>query len=732
MSDSAQTSLFEIAPFPRPGWALCPTTLSPYLQHPLPCVLPGTEGYSPAYLCDLDASFWTHGSMAEAEVCLLSVEERLARQGYRILAELGDLRLCALGHPRVESPITVSSETAAILDAAGLGQQDALCEMTVDQLLLIPGFGPRRFIDLLVGIESWGMRSDPAASLRVEIAETARSCLAILSGADASRATRDIRIGERLSHLPKSAGLIGLPLDVLDRAAYRTETIPMHALTRCSDALQALHVQLRGLNSQTLEQELEEIARAAVSRGHGADAVIMRLGMDGSHPMKLEAAGERLGVTRERVRQIVAKARQFSEGRIVYAPVLDRALAMVAESVPVSEGACNESWRRARLTSRPFALMSIVSAAEFAERAVDFAIDDSGGEPCAVPSTWVASEGESIVVKGVRHEAIRLSDRYGAIQIDELASRTAIALEVEVGLDEIRTAVAGLRDVSWLDENQEWLWLDGRSLKRNRIVNRMTKALSVAGRLQLADLRSALRRDPRMGGFALPSAVLAAVCGRIEWLTVQDGWVQPTAPLNFRDCLSGVELTVVGILDEFGPVMRVQDVWQVAQAEGIQHVRFWQVLAGSPAIQRHARSVYGLRGRPISASDLFEMIEETPGGWTRVLEERGRLSDGSFWIRYRVNANALRIGTLTLPSVFRNEVDGDVELLDADGERLSSVRFGNARIAGLGRAFRVLGAEEDDHVALHVRPDASTAIVMIGDSESVSDFVESLGDNSGV
>jgi hypothetical protein len=312
------------------------------------------------------------------------------------------------------------------------------------------------------------------------------------------------------------------------------------------------------------------------------------------------------------------------------------------------------------------------------------------------------------------------------VQVDELTARVASSLGLELELEEVREAVAGMRDAVWLDEDQQWLWLDGRSLKRNRIVNRIAKTLSVAERLKLSDLRSAVRRDPRMGGFALPSAVLAAVCRRIDWLCVEGEWVQPAGALDYRECLSGVELSVVSILDEFGPVMRVQDTWQVAQAEGIQHVRFWQVVSGSPTIIRYARSVYGLRGRPISASELYEMVEETPAGWTRLLEEQGRLPDGRFWVRYRLSANAMRMGVLTLPASFRHELEGAVELCDPDEERIATVQFGDSRISGLGRAFRALGAEEGDYVALLVNPETARSVVVMGDSESVSEFLESL------
>jgi hypothetical protein len=353
------------------------------------------------------------------------MEDRLARQGYRLLAELGYLKLQGVGYPRNGARIVVSDETASILEDAGFDQPGLLSETTIEQLLRIPGFGPRRFVDLMVGVEAWGMRSDKRAMQRLDIESTARRCLGLLGKVDLQRAAMDVRIGECLRVLPKASSSFGSPASALDRTANHAEAIPPRYLPRCREALGALLSRIEHCNSCTLQEELLEVAVAATKRGKGVDAVVMRLGLDGRPPMTLEAAGERLGVTRERIRQIVGKARETVTGRVIVTPALDKAVSIIAESVPLSETACNDAWLREGVVGEDFSLISLIAAADFIGRELDFAVDESGGEPFAVPIDWLGQGGNRGIAKGVRHEAICVFQLKSHTIPVEIAQRSA-------------------------------------------------------------------------------------------------------------------------------------------------------------------------------------------------------------------------------------------------------------------------------------------------------------------
>ena len=84
----------------------------------------------------------------------------------------------------------------------------------------------------------------------------------------------------------------------------------------------------------TLERELRELL------GTGRDALIAAryYGFDGRGGSSLQAVGNEIGVTRERVRQIVRAVSESLSTRRVVSPTFDRAVAFVADRMPAAAG----------------------------------------------------------------------------------------------------------------------------------------------------------------------------------------------------------------------------------------------------------------------------------------------------------------------------------------------------------------------------------------------------------
>ena len=118
-----------------------------------------------------------------------------------------------------------------------------------------------------------------------------------------------------------------------------------------------LQKRVRAIKALPLERQLTDFLRA-LSRfdGERLAALLDRFGWSGSPPITLEDAGSRLGVTRERVRQlqerISDRLKQISF--LAYMPALDLALALLRDKSPISIANASALLKRGRVTEGNF------------------------------------------------------------------------------------------------------------------------------------------------------------------------------------------------------------------------------------------------------------------------------------------------------------------------------------------------------------------------------------------
>src|ERR1700724_971161 len=102
----------------------------------------------------------------------------------------------------------------------------------------------------------------------------------------------------------------------------------------------------------TLERELLEL----LGTGRNARIAARYYGFDGRGGGTLQTVGNEVGLTRERVRQIVTAASdRLSTGRPA-CPTLDRAIALVADRMPAAAREVEAELQFQRLTSGLFRL----------------------------------------------------------------------------------------------------------------------------------------------------------------------------------------------------------------------------------------------------------------------------------------------------------------------------------------------------------------------------------------
>src|SRR6202521_677118 len=244
----------------------------------------------------------------------------------------------------------------------------------------------------------------------------------------------------------------------------------------------------------TLERELRDL----LGTGRNARIAARFYGFDGRGGGSLQTVGNEIGLTRERVRQIVTViSGRLNTGRPV-SPTLDRTIAFVIDHMPAAAGEIEAELRFQRLTSGLFRLEGVLKAAELLGRRLPFSITEVKGEGLVhardIPS-----------VKAIVRVGGRIFSLGGMATISNVVAKVR---KVEPSCDRnlVVSPLACLRGFRWLDQSADWFWLSDSP--NNRVLNRMRKILSVANPINISELRAGVGRDYRMKGFLPPKGVL--------------------------------------------------------------------------------------------------------------------------------------------------------------------------------------------------------------------------------
>ena len=378
------------------------------------------------------------------------------------------------------------------------------------------------------------------------------------------------------------------------------------------------------LSTHSLEAELATIAESA-EPGRTAQIAIRHWGWDGRGGATLEATGRELGgITRERVRQLCERvaariraaanaagtderagaaggrgASQDGEAGAalatpIPAPALERALLHAAGAAPTTARDLARRLADERVAARPFDPEGLLTAAGVLGHEAPFILDTVKNVRVVLPDPPDPTIDTAEAIAAIIDVARAIVRRAGAARVRDVTSRVAATLAVWVDDDLVTAVVSEPRDFVWLERRSGWFHLP--SVAKNAVVSRVLKVLSVAGRLDLADLHAGIRRDERMKELVMPEYILGKLCERIPGVAVEDGRVYAREPIQPRDVLETTELTLVRILMEHGGSMERRALEALCLAAGMKASSFNNRIAYSPIIAARGYGRYGLRG----------------------------------------------------------------------------------------------------------------------------------------
>jgi hypothetical protein len=354
----------------------------------------------------------------------------------------------------------------------------------------------------------------------------------------------------------------------------------------------------------SIEAELATIAEMA-EPGRTAQIALRHWGWDGRGGATLEATGREFGgITRERVRQLCERlatrirstASDMGAARTlpIPAPAFERALLHAAGAAPTTAQDLARRLADERVAARPFDPEGLLTAARILGHEAPFILQTVRDLRVVLPSPPDPTADTAAVIAAVVDASRALVRRSGAARIRDVTGRVAATLAVWADDDLVTATVSALDDFVWLERRTGWFYL--ASVARNAVVSRVVKVLSVAGRLDLADLHAGIRRDERMKQFVMPEYILGELCARIPGVTLEDGRVHAVEPIRPGDVLETTELTLVNVLTEHGGAMERHALEALCLAAGMRASSFNNRIAYSPLITERGYGNYGLRG----------------------------------------------------------------------------------------------------------------------------------------
>jgi hypothetical protein len=334
----------------------------------------------------------------------------------------------------------------------------------------------------------------------------------------------------------------------------------------------------------TLESELRD---HLLGTGRNARVAARYYGFDGRGGGTLQSVGDEIGVTRERVRQIMAAASQgLGTGRPV-SLMLDRTIAFVVDRMPAAAGEIEAELQFQQLTARLFRLEGVIKAAELLGRRLPFSITEVNGERLVhgrdIPS-----------VDTIVRIARRVISRWGMATLSDVVAEVR---KVESGVCDrelVGHALACLGGFHWLGQSTDWFWLSNNP--NNPVLNRMRKILSVASPINISELWAGIGRDYRMKKLSPPKSVLLEFCRQAPGLRVNHETVKAVPGVNSDDILSGTERDIVHLLSEHGGTITPSELTSVCLGMGVNRRTCYRNLVSSPIISRYADGLYGLIG----------------------------------------------------------------------------------------------------------------------------------------
>lgn len=459
-----------------------------------------------------------------------------------------------------------------------------------------------------------------------------------------------------------------------------------------------LPIELRIEEPSDLAGALRAHVEGATPSKRNAQWVIEHLGWDGQPHRTLEAIGAAATVTRERVRQVVAKCTLQLRARETVPLALKRALEIIKKNAPLTQSTLDRLLTEEGLVSEQFHVDGIRRAADVFGVAFPFSTRDGS-------DTLIFDQSDAELPKRLLQHAKAEVAAHGAVVDDQLLE---IGREITGRRIDTAFAHAVLRsDGSYrqLPDCSEWWWRPRNASRgRNRLVNTITKVLAACPAIRIAELREACRRHIKSDHIAPPTRVVRAICTSLPHLRVEGDLVERSAhTFPWNDVLNESERLLLAIFERRGPVLDSYTVSEEGIALGINENSLTIYKTYSPLLWRPAPGCYSIVGAEIPVGLMEELdrararpMQTTLGfGWT---------ADHRLLLAKRVTEGLWLSGILNLPSSLAKFISGEFTIHAFGRHELGSINVRQGNAFGFKPFLRMFGADLGDVLVVAFNP----------------------------
>jgi len=430
----------------------------------------------------------------------------------------------------------------------------------------------------------------------------------------------------------------------------------------------------------------------------------------------LEQVGKKFSITRERVRQLCRIRSLANTSGPPFAPITDRIIELLNAWIPVSVDDATKRLKRRKLLPKRCTVQGALRIAECLEREHAFAVQEQR------KATFLVHTSTVTTASSVMKAAKRAIFGTGVARVMDVANIMHESYELELVPAAVRSALVTQPQVMWLDSARDWFTVRLPHQRRNPLRTRIYRVMAVAKSISVADLRSALRREPKMSRLPPESALLRFIrktCG----FNVEGTQVSLNREMDIASVFRGDQRIVVEVLQENGPVMLLEKLWQTVKARGVGHPSFWRLLAASPVLARVSKGLYGLVGANTVPGEIEEILAKRSKR-QRTLQDHGWTPTGCIWTAYCLSESTLNSGVVSIPSAKKALLDGTFDVFDLNARPCGKLRIKGGTCWGIGPYFRDAGLESGDYLVLEFDLKAKRASIITGDEGILDQYTE--------
>lgn len=474
------------------------------------------------------------------------------------------------------------------------------------------------------------------------------------------------------------------------------------------------------MTNSTFEDEVEgllvEAYKAAYKRQPSDDwlkAISMRAGTKGD-VATLDEAGSTMGVTRERVRQVMAKIEPYLQGQTVprAQAIAETLVARSPIPEPIGRRLARSGMTRPTLTGKGF--LNIL-------KLIGTSPTDLVGTDLVRIDNWLVEESEVPVMKAV-FIANKHTSAYGMTTVEEI--RQALASPHNpLDATDIRRVLQRESNIRWVDE---WLWVEKKhdGPHSNRLVNTARSILSVNTPQTIASIHEGARRLWKFRGLDIlpPIAAMKVFFEESPYFVTDGDLVRPVETLNYHDMLGSTTATMIDVL-KGSPyqVMDRQTLTEACSDAGIPKGTYGIWTTYAEWMEKFGPNVWGLRGSSPNPAAV-EVIRAASRARLKA-EPRRKIwawgPDGRIMQTMDVTTSFLSSGVLSFDPEIQSMLAGQALSILLNSKQVTTVKLGDDHSFcwGWHPAIAVMGAKRGDVLRITINVIARTAEIQVGGQE---------------